>query len=70
MNTTPQNFITAKPVDIAERIKTIYIVRGVALLGILLMNIPGFGIDGSEFDNIRRGSHNSTDFRTMQVIEV
>ena len=33
---------TASPVATAERIKTIDVVRGVALLGILLMNIPGF----------------------------
>ena len=71
MNTnTSQNIITARPVDTAERIKTIDIVRGVALLGILLMNIPGFGMDWSEFDVIRRGPHNTADFRTMQVIEV
>ena len=61
----------AGPVAAAERIKTIDIVRGVALLGILLMNIPGFGIDwGSGIDPIRRGPHNTADFRTMQVISV
>jgi uncharacterized protein len=70
MNTTPQNLVTARPVDTAERIKTIDIVRGVALLGILLMNIPGFGMDWGDFDPIRRGPHNTANFRTMQVIEV
>ena len=43
---------TASPVATSERIKTIDVVRGVALLGILLMNIPGFGIDWSVFDTI------------------
>lgn len=71
MNTdTPQNMNTARPVAASERIKTIDVVRGVALCGILLMNIPGFGIDWSGLDPVRRGSHTSADFRTLQIIEV
>lgn len=70
MNTDIPQINTPGPVNTAERIKTIDIVRGVALLGILLMNIPGFGMDWSEFDNIRRGFHNTADFRTLLVIEV
>jgi len=57
-----------RPVDTADRIQTLDIVRGVALLGILLMNIPFFGIDPSVFNTVLRGSHTSTDFRTMGVI--
>ncbi|MEO5894009.1 MAG: DUF418 domain-containing protein [Ferruginibacter sp.] len=57
-----------RPVDIAERIQTVDLIRGFALLGILLMNIPGFGIDNSAFNTVLRGPHNSTDFRTMAVI--
>ena len=59
---------TASPVAAAERIKTIDVVRGVALLGILLMNIEDFGIDWRSFyDPTLRGPHNSTDFQTYQV---
>jgi uncharacterized protein len=56
------------PVENRDRIQTVDIVRGFALLGILLMNIPGFGIDGSVYQQVLSGSHNSTDFRTMTII--
>ncbi len=68
LNTTNQ-IETAGPVAAAERIKTIDIVRGVALLGILLMNIGGFGIDWSTVDGAIRGPHDTADFRTLAVIE-
>ncbi len=69
LNTTNQ-IVTTGPVAAAERIKTIDIVRGVALLGILLMNIPGFGIDWGSMYPVRRGLHDTADFRTLQVISV
>ncbi len=56
------------PVETADRIQTVDIVRGFALLGILLMNIPVFGIDGSVFNRVLTGSSSSTDYRTMTVI--
>ena len=61
---------TPSPVASSERIKTIDVVRGVALLGILLMNINGFGFDESVFFTIDRGPHDTADFRTDQVIDV
>ena len=61
---------TPSPVASSERIKTIDVVRGVALLGILLMNIPGFGIDGSVYYTMEHGPHDTADFRTQQVINV
>ena len=59
-----------KPVATSERIQTIDVVRGVALLGILLINIEDFGIDWSIFDTILRGPHDTADFRTKQIISV
>jgi len=61
---------SARPVATADRIKTIDIIRGVALCGILLMNIPGFGISWSAFDAVRRGPHNTADYYTDQTIAV
>jgi len=43
---------SVRPVASSERIKTVDIVRGFALLGILLMNIPGFGIEWSEMRKV------------------
>ena len=57
------------PVDTTERIKTVDLVRGLALFGILLMNITGFGIDGGEFFTILKGPHNTADYQTLLVIE-
>lgn len=71
INIPPSNTVEIpRPVAAEERIKTIDIIRGVALCGILLMNIPGFGIDWSFSDDIRRGAHNTTDFYTHEIIEV
>jgi uncharacterized protein len=59
---------SVKPVSSAERIKTVDVVRGFALLGILLMNIPGFGIDNNELNKIFKGPHNTWDYYTAAGI--
>jgi uncharacterized protein len=56
------------PVAQADRVKTIDMIRGFALLGILLMNIPGFGINWDVWYNIVKGPHDTTDFYTLTVI--
>ena len=38
------------PVSTSERINSLDIIRGIALLGILLMNIVGFGLAFSYMD--------------------
>ena len=58
-----------QPVAAADRIKTVDLIRGFALLGILLMNIPGFGINWGSWPAIIDGPHNSKDFYVLAAIE-
>lgn len=68
--TTTNAETLARPVADNERIKTIDIIRGVALCGILLMNIPGFGIHWSIFDSLNRGNHTGPDWATHSVVSI
>lgn len=58
----------AKPVATADRIQTVDLVRGFALLGILMMNIPFFGLNGGGQQAIVSGPHNTTDYYTLAVV--
>jgi uncharacterized protein len=59
-----------QPVAAADRIKSIDTIRGFALLGILLMNIPGFGINWDYFYEVLSGPHNTKDYYTEAVVDV
>ena len=60
---------TPHPVDKADRIQTVDLVRGFALCGILLMNILGFGgFDDLMFYNVLNGPHDTKDYITNGAI--
>lgn len=58
-----------RPIAKAERIQTIDLVRGFALLGILMMNIPGFGILDSTYMSIPKDT-TTYDYYTFAFIGV
>lgn len=67
---TIQTINNPAPVAQANRIKSIDTIRGFALLGILLMNIPGFGINWDYFQGILTGPHNTKDYYTEAAVDI
>src|SRR5476651_2595175 len=61
---------STQPVASADRIKSIDSIRGFALLGILLMNIPSFGMNWDYWYFIATGSRTSYDFYTLAAVEI
>src|SRR6476620_10490273 len=57
-----------RPVATIDRIQTVDLVRGFALLGILMMNIPIFGINGNAQQDVLSGPHNTTAYYTLAVV--
>ena len=57
-----------QPVGLTDRIKSIDAIRGFALLGILMMNIPGFGINWDFWYNVITGPRSGKDYTTFKII--
>ncbi|GAB3914991.1 DUF418 domain-containing protein [Larkinella knui] len=63
-------YAAAQPVAKADRIQTVDVIRGFALLGILMMNIPYFGLSHTATPRFFTAPVDSPDFRTFMTVSV
>ncbi len=64
---TPNPNPTLGPVAQSNRIQSLDVIRGIALLGILLMNIVGFGLAFAYFDPTNAGGSTGWNFRVWFI---
>jgi uncharacterized protein len=67
MNQTTQKSVAFSPVQSGERINSLDVIRGIALLGILLMNINGMGLPFSYMDPTIVGNAESLNVKVWAI---
>lgn len=70
MTNEPFNSTTAAPTSQRERISILDSLRGIAILGILLMNIPGFALPENQASDPSVLNETGLNFKTWYVIEL
>lgn len=67
MNQTAEKTLTFAPVKASERINSLDVIRGIALLGILLMNINGMGLPFAYLDPTISGGSDGLNLLVWEI---